>query len=120
MTMLSRYRQSRTTTALHAAGLAAVVAVFALASTGTAAAATVRVTIDKLAFSPVNVEVHVGDTVEWVNHDFVAHTATAKARGWDVMIPPGKSAQLVVKKAGTVDYFCRFHPNMKGKVVIAP
>lgn len=120
MDMPFRHRPTRTATALHGAGLAAVVAVFALASTGMAVAATVRVTIDKLAFSPVNVEVHVGDTVEWVNHDFVAHTATAKAQGWDIMIPPGKSAHLVVRKAGTVDYFCRFHPNMKGKVVVAP
>ena len=85
----------------------------------TAAAATIEVTIDKLVFSPATVEAKVGDTIEWVNKDVIAHTATVKG-GWEVMIPPKKSASLTLKAAGTVDYFCRFHPNMKGHVNVAP
>jgi len=78
-------------------------------------AATVRVTIDNLVFSPAVVKAHVGDTIEWVNNDILAHTATVKG-DWDVMIPPKKSATLVVKKAGAFDYYCRFHPNMKARI----
>jgi plastocyanin len=26
----------------------------------------------------------------------------------------------VLKKAGTVEYYCRFHPNMKAVLTIAP
>jgi plastocyanin len=26
----------------------------------------------------------------------------------------------VLKKAGTIDYYCRFHPNMKATLTIAP
>lgn len=84
-----------------------------------AAAATIEVTIDKLVFSPATVEAKVGDTIEWVNKDVFAHTATVKG-GWEVMIPPGKSASLTVTAAGAVDYFCRFHPNMRGRVNVAP
>lgn len=84
-----------------------------------AAAATIQVTIDKLVFSPVTVEAKVGDTIEWVNKDVFAHTATVKG-GWDVMIRPKKSASLTLKAAGAVDYFCRFHPNMQGRLVVAP
>jgi len=84
-----------------------------------AAAATIEVTIDKLVFSPATVEAKVGDTIEWVNMDVFAHTATVKG-GWEVMIPPKKSASLTLKTAGAVDYFCRFHPNMKGHVNVAP
>ena len=84
-----------------------------------ALAATITVTIDKLVFSPASVEAKVGDTIEWVNKDVFAHTATVKG-GWEVMIPPKKSASLTLKAAGTVDYFCRFHPNMKGRLVVAP
>src|SRR5205807_2362695 len=73
-----------------------------------AAATTIQVTIDKLVFSPATVEAKVGDTIEWVNKDVVAHTATVKG-GWEVMIPPKKSASLTLKAAGAVDYFCRFH-----------
>lgn len=78
-------------------------------------AETVRVTIDKLVFSPGVVKAKVGDTIEWVNNDILAHTATVKG-DWDVLIPPKKSATLVIKKAGEVEYYCRFHPNMKAKI----
>ncbi|TSE03441.1 amicyanin [Mesorhizobium intechi] len=87
--------------------------------TAPAAAATIEVTIDKLVFSPATVEAKVGDTIEWVNKDVVAHTATVKG-GWEVMIQPKKSANLTLQAAGSVDYFCRFHPNMKGHVNVAP
>ena len=84
-----------------------------------AQAETIQVTIDRLVFSPAAVEARVGDTIEWVNNDVFAHTATVKG-GWEVMIPPKRSASLTLQKAETVDYFCRFHPNMKGRLVVAP
>ncbi|MER8447513.1 cupredoxin family copper-binding protein [Mesorhizobium sp. M1066] len=84
-----------------------------------ARAETIQVIIDRLVFSPATVEAKVGDTIEWVNKDVFAHTATVKG-GWEVMIPPKKSASLTLKAAGAVDYFCRFHPNMKGRLVVAP
>ena len=84
-----------------------------------AQAETIQVTIDKLVFSPATVEAKVGDTIEWVNMDVFAHTATVKG-GWEVMIPAKKSASLTLQKAETVDYFCRFHPNMKARLVVAP
>ena len=43
-----------------------------------ARAETIQVKIEKLAFMPSQVTAHVGDTIEWVNADFVAHTATAR------------------------------------------
>ena len=84
-----------------------------------AQAATIEVTIDKLVFSPATVEAKVGDTIEWVNKDVIAHTATVKG-GWEVMIPPKSTGRITLKTAGAVDYFCRFHPNMKGHVNVAP
>jgi plastocyanin len=83
-------------------------------------AETVQVVIDKLVFVPIEVSVKVGDTIEWVNKDVLAHTATATNKDWDVMIAPKQTAKLVLKKAGAVDYFCKFHPNMKGRVTVAP
>lgn len=85
-----------------------------------AQAKTIRVTIDKLDFKPVVVQAKVGDTIEWINKDALAHTATAKNGAWNVMLEPKKSGHLVLKKAGSVDYFCKFHPNMKGRVIVAP
>jgi len=66
-----------------------------------AAAETIRVTIDGLAFAPDHVTAKAGDTIEWVNHDFIDHTATAKDGSWDVPLPAGKTAELKLKSTGT-------------------
>jgi plastocyanin len=87
-------------------------------SASPAMAATIEVTIEKLVFSPASVEAKIGDTIEWVNKDAFAHTATVKG-GWEVTIPPKSTGQMTLKAAGAVDYFCRFHPNMKGHLDVA-
>lgn len=82
-------------------------------------AETIEVTVEKLAFSPATVEAKVGDTIKWVNKDAFAHTAIVKG-GWEVMIPPKTSASLMQRMAEAVDYFRRFHPNMKDRLVVRP
>jgi plastocyanin len=84
-----------------------------------ARAETIQVTIENLVFSPAEIKAKVGDTIAWINKDIVAHTATVRG-GFDVMIEANKSASLVLKKAGIVEYYCRFHPNMKGRIIITP
>ena len=83
-------------------------------------AATIEITMENLAISPAEVSAKVGDTVTWINKDVFAHTATAKNGDFDVTLPPNKSATSVLKKAGTVDYYCRYHPNMKATLKIEP
>jgi plastocyanin len=85
-----------------------------------AQAETIQITIQNLVNTPAEVSAKVGDTIEWVNKDIFAHTATARNGDWDVTIPPKKTVTSVLKKAGTVEYYCRFHPNMKATLVIAP
>ena len=87
-------------------------------SASPAMAATIEVTIEKLVFSPASVEAKTGDTIEWVNKDAFAHTATVKG-GWEVTIPPKSTGKMTLKAAGAIDYFCRFHPNMKGHLDVA-
>lgn len=84
-----------------------------------ARADTIQVTIENLVFSPAEIKAKVGDTIAWINKDIVAHTATVRG-GFDVMFEANKSASLVLKKAGIVEYYCRFHPNMKGRIIITP
>ena len=99
--------------------LLAGAAVLASATLGRAEEGTVRVTIEKMAFVPADIEVRAGQTIEWTNKDRVAHTATVKD-GWEVMVPPGKSATRVVEASDSVDYYCRFHPNMTGRITVVP
>ena len=83
-----------------------------------AKAETVRVEIGKLVFAPVEIKAQVGDVIEWVNNDFIAHTATARDGRFDVMLEPGKSGRYTVQQAGLIEYYCRFHPNMTGRVSV--
>ena len=83
-------------------------------------AATIQISMENLVISPAEASAKVGDTIEWVNKDIFAHTATARNGDWDVTMPPKKTVTLVLKKAGTIDYYCRFHPNMKATLTVAP
>ena len=82
-------------------------------------AKVVQVVIDKATFGDPPSGVLVGDTIEWVNKDIFDHTATSKLGGWDVVVPSGKKVRIVMKTAGTFEYFCRYHPNMVGRIVAA-
>lgn len=76
---------------------------------------THNVTIKNLSFLPADITVKPGDVIIWTNEEPFAHTATVK-NGWEVMIPPKHSVSRPVGADDTVAYYCRFHPNMKGKI----
>src|SRR6476620_2607387 len=97
-----------------------IVAALMLAISVPADAATIQITMENLVISPAEASAKAGDTIEWINKDIFAHTATARNGDWDVAMPPKKTVTSVVKKAGTVEYYCRFHPNMKAILVVAP
>ncbi len=95
--------------------------VLTLVATGAPArAATVQISIENLEYAPATVSAKVGDTVEWINKDVLVHTATARNGDFDVSLPPKKTVSFVLKKAGTVDYYCRYHPNMKAALKVEP
>ena len=85
-----------------------------------AQAETIQITLENLGFVPAEVSAKVGDTIEWINKDVLAHTATARNGDFDVTTPPKKTVTSVLKKAGTIEYYCRYHPNMKAVLTIAP
>jgi plastocyanin len=85
-----------------------------------AQAATIQITMQDLVFAPAEVSAKVGDTIEWINKDVLVHTATARNGDFDVNIAPRKTVTSVLRKAGTVEYYCRLHPNMKAVLTIAP
>jgi plastocyanin len=100
--------------------LALIVAPLGLASVS-AHAATIQIVMEKLGYVPAEAQAKVGDTIEWINKDILAHTATANAGSdWNVVIAPTKTEKLILQKSGTVDYYCKYHPNMKGRLIVAP
>src|ERR1700704_5893924 len=100
--------------------LLVVIALSLKAMSGPAHAATIQIVMENLVISPAAASAKVGDTIEWINKDIFAHTATARNGDWDVTMAPKKTATSVLKKAGTIEYYCRFHPNMKATLTIAP
>ena len=97
-----------------------VVVALALGIPVSAQAATIQITMENLVIAPAEAAAKVGDTLELINKDILAHTATARNGDFDVAMPPKKTVTYVLKKAGTVEYYCRFHPNMKATLTIAP
>jgi plastocyanin len=83
-------------------------------------AATIQISVQNMEFSPTEVSANVGDAIEWNNEDVLLHSATARNGDFDVNLPPKKTGSVVLKKAGTVDYYCRYHPNMKATINVAP
>jgi plastocyanin len=75
--------------------------------------------------NPVNVK--LGDTVRWTNNDNTLHTViegdsdTGQITGGFAsdIVAPGGTFEYKFEKVGTFDYYCKLHPNMVGKVVVA-
>ena len=78
-----------------------------------------RVTITDFEFVPSVLTVHPGHRVTWINLDIAPHTATADDNSWDTKRLNANQEQTMVVKAGmATDYYCAFHPMMKGKLRI--
>lgn len=72
-----------------------------------------------MAFGKPPEGLHVGDAIEWINADIFQHTATAKDGSFDVDLAPKAKARTVLTKAGTVAFYCRYHPGMTGVLTVA-
>lgn len=85
-------------------------------------ASAFEVDIVGFAYDPTPLEVSVGDTVTWTNGDGVPHTATQSPSGSGFQsgtIQGGASFEFTFDEAGEFEYFCEFHPNMNGTVVVS-
>ena len=90
------------------------------ASDTEAMADATMVDIKNFTYLPDPVEIAVGETVTWTNSDAAPHTATAQDR--EVLqsgtLNLGESYSQTFDQPGTFDYFCEFHAQMKGTVVV--
>jgi plastocyanin len=80
---------------------------------------THRVALRGMKYLPATLTVNAGDTVVWRNEDIVPHTATAGNKSFDSgSIEPGGSWSYVAQRKGTYFYYCAFHPNTKGRLIV--
>ena len=97
-----------------------IIAVLALGMPVSVHAATIQITMENLVISPAEATAKVGDTIELINKDIFVHTATARNGDFDVTMPPKNTVTYVLNNAGAIEYYCRFHPNMKAVLNVAP
>jgi plastocyanin len=78
------------------------------------------VSIQGMAFQPTNLTVNVGQTVTWVNKDSAPHTVTSSDGGPldSGTLNSSASYQMTFDKAGTYNYYCKFHPGMRATVTV--
>lgn len=82
---------------------------------GAAAAAEVTVTMVGGRFAPQALTVSAGDTIRFVNDDLVDHNVFVPTRDFAIDLgkqEPGKSATLLIGKAGRFEVECVIHPDM--------
>lgn len=77
------------------------------------------VEIKNFAFGPKTLTIKKGTSVTFTNQDSVAHTATADDGSFDTgLLAKGESGSITLDKAGTFNYHCTPHPNMKATIVV--
>jgi len=91
--------------------------------------AVCQVNMTGSTFSPETLKVRPGATVAWTNEDKMPHTITSGTSKADMntlfdseILSPtsaGKQWEHIFDKKGTFDYFCKIHPVMAGRVVVA-
>ena len=79
------------------------------------------VDIADFAYDPAAANAAVGGNVVWTNSDSVPHTVTFDEGGIDSgSMAAGATFEHTFDSAGTFEYHCTFHSNMRGTVTVGP
>jgi len=91
------------------------------ASSGSSTTAATSVDIMNFAYSPANLTISVGDTVVWTNHDTAPHNVVISdgpVKFTSPTLNQGDTFTYTFTVAGTYDYYCSIHPDMKASVTV--
>ena len=90
-------------------------------TTGSTTSTENSIEIKGFAFNPSTTTVKKGTTVTWTNKDNSAHTVTTTnaPESFDSgSLSKDKAFSQTFNTAGTYEYYCSIHPNMKGKLIV--
>ena len=72
------------------------------------------------AFGPSELTIQAGDSVTWTNKDAAIHDAAALDGSWTTpKLNINEEATLAFDTAGTFEYRCTIHPQMRGTLTVA-
>jgi len=103
---------------LPAALIASTAASLLLPCPAAAAPQTHVVVMEKMKFGAIPA-VKAGDIILWVNKDMFRHTATAKDGSFNIDLPAGAKGKTLIRKAGAIPFFCKYHPGMRGVLKVS-
>lgn len=71
-------------------------------------------------YSPQNITVFIGqnNTVEWISHSLTFDTVTSASGLFSHSFSPGDSFEFTFTSPGIYDYYCIYHPWMKGSIIV--
>jgi plastocyanin len=76
--------------------------------------------IKDFAFNPGTIEIPAGTTVTWTNQDTAPHTVSQSGGGFESgKLDQGMTFSFTFDTPGTYEYFCQYHANMKGTIVVS-
>ena len=77
------------------------------------------VEIKEFTFAPTALEIRPGTTVTWTNHDEETHTITSTTGAFGSGgLGNDETFTQTFSRAGTYQYFCALHPQMRATVVV--
>lgn len=74
--------------------------------------------IADMAFPTPPPDLRTGDVIEWINVDGFRHTATARNGDFDLDLPKGRRGRTSLKRSGSLEVYCRYHPAMRCRLVV--
>jgi plastocyanin len=81
----------------------------------------VDILIQELTLDPAEVAIHVGTTVTWFNMDAARHTVTANAGEFESPILLfSDTFSVTFDEPGEYLYSNKYHPDIKGRIVVVP
>ncbi|MFC2033602.1 plastocyanin/azurin family copper-binding protein [Chloroflexota bacterium] len=79
----------------------------------------IEVLINESAFEPATYNVPLGTTVVWYNNASVDHTVTARDNLFDSgSLSSGGTFKYTFEQSGELEYYCKLHPSMVGRITI--
>ncbi len=78
-----------------------------------------NVNISGFKFAPDTINAAPNAAITWTNKDSAPHQIVVASKGLKTaVLNGGQSGQLKIADAGSYDYVCGIHGNMKGKIVV--
>lgn len=76
-----------------------------------------NVSIKNFKYKPDPVRINAGDSVTWTNRDSAQHSATDEGEFDTGLLKKNESGTVKIEQAGTYNYLCTVHPDMRAKLI---